>query len=104
MSIVSYKSIIKFLNWIYVMQGSEFLAILAFIFLFIMGMKPLFFEIAVSLPFFVSWLMVLTFLLLGGGWTVKSSGWEQVPFTPQGNLPARGTKSIYIYFSRLKWP
>ena len=26
--------------------------------------------------------------LLGGGWTVKSSGWEQVPFTPQGNLPA----------------
>ena len=36
----------------------------------------------------------LDLLLVGGGWTVKSSGWEQVPFTPQGNLPARVCRQL----------
>ena len=30
------------------------------------------------------------FILLGGGWTEKPSGWEPIPFTSQGNLSARG--------------
>ena len=42
-------------------------------------------------------------LLLGGGWTAKSSGWGQVPFTPQGNLPARGCRQMVKPEIPSKW-